>query len=140
MGVSRAVGLTAAAGLLCGCSLTSASVSPFASTTPAVATPAAPPPVAYGAFLEGPVGAKLSQASRDKALAAEQDALASGQRKAWKGDKGSFGYVEPAEAPSIGGAAQACRGFTSTVFLAGRPEVGHGSGCPNPDGTYRITG
>lgn len=150
MGVSRAVGLTVAAGLLCGCSLTS-EASPFASTTPVVATPAAPPPVAYGAFLEGPVGAKLSQASRDKALAAEQDALASGQRKTWKGDNGTFGYVEPAPASAapkpaaeaslpVGGGGQACRGFTSTVFLGGRPQVGHGSGCPNPDGTYRVTG
>lgn len=153
MRVSRAVASAAAAGLLSGCSITAGSISPFASTAPTpVALPAAPPTVAYGSFLDGPVGARLSQASRDKALAAEQDALASGQRKTWKGDGGTFGYVEPAS----GGAAtkpateaadasapampDQCRAFTSTVFIGGRPQVGHGSGCQNPDGSYRITG
>lgn len=149
------MGLIVTAAALCGCSLTSGNVSPFSSTSPAVAVapPPAPQSVTYGAFLEGPVGSKLSSTSRDKALAAEQDALASGQRKAWKGDNGTFGYVEPgpgASAPKptaeadashpIDGAAPACRSFTSTVFIGGRSQVGHGSGCQNPDGTYRITG
>lgn len=154
MRVSRAVASAVAAGLLSGCSITAGSISPFASTAPAnVAVPAAPPPVVYGAFLEGPVGSRLNQATRDKALAAEQDALASGQRKTWKGDNGTFGYVEPASGasppkPATEAAADAavpaapnqCRAFTSTVFIGGRPQVGHGSGCQNPDGSYRITG
>ncbi len=146
--------MLAATGLICGCSLTSGNVSPFASTAAVQPVPTAPPPVVYGAFLEGPVGARLSQASRDKALEAEQEALASGQRKTWKGDNGVFGFVEPspgAAAPKpMGDAeaapppavppAEACRSFTSTVFIAGRPQTGHGSGCSNPDGSYRVTG
>jgi surface antigen len=99
----------------------------------------APAPLVYGSFLDGPVGQKLSQADKDKALTAEQDALQSGQRKTWKGEHGTFGYVEPGAAPAApdeGGAT--CRSFTSTIYLAGRPQVGHGRGCQTPDGTYRI--
>ncbi len=155
MRVSWVAGAAAAAGLLGGCSLTSSSVSPFASTAePVVATPPAPPPVVYGTFLEGPVGTRLTQKTRDKALAAEQDALATGTRKSWKGDNGTFGFVEPAAAapkapapgadgapvPAAAAAASSCRAFTSTIFLGGRPQVGHGSGCQNPDGSYSITG
>lgn len=153
MRVLRVVGLVAAAALMAGCSLTSGNVSPFSSTAApviAVATPPEPPPVAYGAFLEGSVGAKLTRPTRDKVLAAEQDALASGQRKTWKGDNGTFGFVEPVGAspkPAVTDAdgtapppAAACRTFTSTVFVGGRSQVGHGSGCQNPDGSYRITG
>lgn len=118
----------------------------------AVAPPPAlaPEPVSYGAFLEGPVGQKLAGADRDKALAAEQDALAAGQRKAWRGTGGTFGYVEPAApgsplaatadgAPPVAG-GDVCRTFTSTIYIGGRPQVGHGRGCPSPDGTYRIVG
>jgi surface antigen len=128
-----------------GCSVSGlGSIGPVASAPP---VPPAPPPVVYGAFLEGPVGLKLTQTDRDKALAAEQDSLAAGQRKTWKGDHGVFGYVEPAATPApadptapppTGDAA--CLGFTSTIFINGRPQVGHGRGCPNPDGSFRVVG
>lgn len=136
-----------------GCSVSGlGSIGPIAAETPVAA---APPAVAYGSFLDGPVGQKLTAADRDKALAAEQDALASGQRRTWKGERGTFGYVEPAASSSASGAianadvaappsptvtADACRTFTSTIYIAGRPQVGHGKGCPGPDGSYRITG
>ena len=120
------------------------SVGPVAS---AASVPEAPPPVVYGAFLEGPIGLKLSQADRDKAFAAEQDALATGQRKTWKGDRGTFGFVEPAivaplavSDPAVAPALETCAAFTSTIFLNGRPQTGHGRGCRNGDGTFRIVG
>ncbi len=114
-------------------------IGPVASVTPA---PAAPAPVVYGAFLDGPAGQKLGQADRDKALASEQDALASGQRRTWKGDHGTFGYVEPAAPSTAPDAADGamCRAFTSTIFIGGRPQVGHGRGCQGPDGSYRLVG
>jgi surface antigen len=154
MKVFWAVAQTAAAGvLLAGCSTTSEHVTPFASSTPAVApAPAAPPPVVYGAFLDGPVGGRLSPSTKDKVLAVEQDALATGQKKTWKGDAGTFGFVEPqpapapkppvnadgSPAPAPPPSGDACRTFTSTVFIGGRPQVGHGKGCQNPDGTFRV--
>ena len=147
---SLALGLAAALATA-GCS-----IGGLGSIGPVAAAPPAPPPVAYGAFLDGPVGQKLSAADRDKALAAEQDALASGQRRTWKGERGTFGYVEPAASPPVAEVAAAeavaaaspspavgaetCRSFTSTIYIAGRPQVGHGKGCPGPDGSYRVTG
>lgn len=134
--------LTAAALSTAGCSVSGfGSIGPVASAAP---VPQAPPPLVYGAFLDGPVGQKLSQGDRDKALAAAQDAIATGQRKTWKGEHGTFGYVEPAaEAaadPAAPPASGACRAFTSTIFLNGRPSVGHGRGCQNPDGTASVLG
>lgn len=129
---------------LAGCAMGSGAVGPVAVASP---PPAAPEPVSYGAFLEGPVGQRLAAADRDKALAAEQDALAAGQRKTWRGTGGTYGYVEPAAsgaAPADGvppaPGADACRTFTSTIYIGGRPQVGRGRGCPSPDGTYRIVG
>ena len=137
-----AVGLAwTVACLTAGCSFTGGggALPNLTSVAPEAALPA-PAPVAYGAFLDGPVGSKLTQADRDKALGAEQDAVASGQRKTWKGDHGTFGYVEPSAATQLptADAAELCRTFKSTVFLNGRPQVGNGTGCQNPDGSFRI--
>jgi surface antigen len=130
-------------------------IGPVASAPATPPAPEAPPPVVYGSFLDGPVGQKLSQADRDKALSAQVAALSSGQRKTWKGDRGVFGYVEPASAPAAAptapadaaaasppapAASESCRAFTSTIYVGGRPQVGHGRGCQNPDGTYRVVG
>jgi surface antigen len=148
-----ALSLTMMVGLAtAGCSMSgSGGFAPIASTPVATApVVTAPPPPVYGAFLDGPVGSKLDPADRDKALAAEQDALASGQRKTWKGGHGVYGYVEPAAttapapaaegAPAAEAAGPTCRAFTSTIYVGGRPQVGHGSGCQTPDGSYRIAG
>ncbi len=134
-------------------SLAGCAVGGFGAIGPVAAVPPpgpAPEPVSYGAFLEGPVGQRLAGADRDKALAAEQDALAAGQRRTWRGTGGTYGYVEPAApgplppptaegVPPVAG-GDVCRTFTSTIYIGGRPQVGHGRGCPSPDGTYRIVG
>lgn len=133
--------------VLAGCSVGGlAPIGPVASVEP----PAAPLPPSYGAFLDGPVGQKLSAADRDKARVAEEAALGSGQRKAWRGEGGVYGYVEPGAGPqpsalaADGGPAAAaaedsCREFTSTIYIGGRPQVGRGRGCLTPGG-YRIVG
>ena len=159
MRVTLGFGLAMTVGLVnAGCSIGAAGGYLPVSTpvSQGAGTVVAPLPVSYGAFLEGPVGLKLTQADRDKALSAEQDALASGQRRTWKGEHGVFGFVEPAAAsaltavsaplgepsPATTGAPSAagdsCRNFTSTIYLGGRPQVGHGKGCAGPEGTYRI--
>ena len=99
-------------------------------------------PVSYGDFLGGPVGAKLPDVDRAAALAAENGALASGERRTWKGAKGVFGYVvpgPPATAVPADGEPAQCRSFTATVFFAGRPQVGHGTGCRDLDGNWHVT-
>ncbi|HEX4768716.1 MAG TPA: hypothetical protein VH414_20810 [Lichenihabitans sp.] len=128
---------------------------PAVPAVPGEGTPAAPPaaPVSMGPFLDGPIGAKLAMADRDNAFKAETSALSTGDRKSWRGQKGTYGFVVPGavEAPApaasdaapdatTGAAPGECRSFTHTIFFAGRPQVGHGTGCRDPDGSWRITG
>jgi surface antigen len=116
----------------------------------AAADPLAPPalpavPVAMGSFLEGSVGSKLSETDRATAFKAVGEALDSGSRQTWRGSKGVFGYVLPGgpdlaspSSASNGAPAGECRAFTETIFLAGRPQTGHGTGCKTPDGSWRV--
>ena len=93
----------------------------------------------YGTFLGGPVGTKLPEAARTAALGAESGAVASGERRTWKGERGVFGYVVPGPTAPADGTATECRSFTSTIFFAGRPQTGHGTGCRDADGSWRVT-
>jgi surface antigen len=109
---------------------------------PAVATPPAPP--VFGAFLDGPAGSKLPEADRTAALAAEDGAIASGERRTWKGAKGVYGFVVPtagavaASAAPVDGSPAECRGFTHTIYFAGRPQTGKGTGCRDADGVWHV--
>ncbi len=127
---------------------------PAEPAAPALPGDGAPPaqaaaPVSMGPLLDGPIGARLAMADRDNAFKAETQALSSGDRKSWRGQKGTYGFVVPgaAETPtpaasdaSPGAAPGECRSFTHTIFFAGRPQIGHGTGCRDPDGSWRITG
>ncbi len=117
---------------------------PVPAVSPVEGTPLAVP-VNYGGFLGGAAGSKLPDADRDAALAAENGAVSSGERRTWKGQKGVFGYVVPGASASAGtavpadGAPAECRSFTSTIFFAGRPQTGHGTGCRDLDGNWHVT-
>lgn len=100
------------------------------------AAPAPAPAPSMGAFLEGPVGARLGDADKQRAFQAEQDALATSDRKTWRGVKGNYGFVALSGSPTPEG----CQDFTHTVYIMGRPVTGKGTGCKAPDGTWRITG
>lgn len=102
--------------------------------TPPLAA-ASPVHPAYGAFLEGPTGTRLGDADRDRAFQAEVDALASGDRKTWRGIKGNYGFV----VLGSGATPEGCRSFTHTVYIGGRPQTGAGTGCKGPDGVWTIT-
>ena len=146
-----AVALTGASALA-GCSTTGgggaslASLSaPAVAPVPAVEAAAFPVPVNYGGFLGGSVGSKLPEADRKAALAAEDGAVASGERRSWKGEHGVYGFVVPgptsaaATAIAADGAPAECRSFTSTVFFGGRPQSGKGTGCRDLDGNWHVT-
>jgi surface antigen len=92
----------------------------------AAVVPAPPPP--YVGLVEGSLGSSLAPAARTAANNAELAALASGERKTWRGDDGSYGYV----APAAGGGD--CRDFTHTVYINGRPQVGNGKACRAGEG------
>ncbi|MCW6506525.1 hypothetical protein [Lichenifustis flavocetrariae] len=95
-----------------------------------------PPAPSMGSFLEGPTGTRLVDADRQRAFQAEQAALASGDRKTWRGVKGNYGFVTLSGAPTPAG----CQDFSHTIYIMGRPVTGKGTGCKAPDGTWTITG
>jgi surface antigen len=118
-----------------------ASAASTASIPPSPAAPATSPPAAsvpsgaaLGGVLGGPVGASLTQADRQAAWSAQIAALDSGQNRSWRGGHGVFGFVAPGA--DIGGG---CRGYSQTIYIAGRPNRGQGVACRQADGTWQIT-
>ena len=153
-GAALAAAALAGASVLAGCSTTGtggpslASLSlPTAGAAPVAAAEAAPLPVPvnYGGFLGGSAGAKLPEADRKAALAAEDGAVASGERRSWKGDHGVYGFVVPGSTAAAStaipadGAPAECRSFTATIFFGGRPQTGKGAGCRDLDGNWHVT-
>ena len=123
---------TLAMSLLCaalgvaGCSSTTEPPAPVAAAVAAV-----PPPPAPG-VIGGPIGQSLDEKDRAAAIAAQQDAVASGARKSWRGDKGSYGFIVP------GAENGSCRDYTHKVFINGRPQEGKGQAC-RQNGEWRVT-
>ncbi len=97
-------------------------------------TPAIPTGAALGGVLGGPVGGALTEDDRRAAWNAQLAALDSGKRRSWRGAHGVFGFVEPGAATGGG-----CRAYSQTIFIAGRPVHGHGTGCKQPDGSWKMT-
>ena len=107
---------------------------PVAATPLEPAAPPIPTGAALGGVLGGPIGASLSDGDRQTAWEAQVAALDSGQRRSWRGSHGVFGYVEPGATASDG-----CRPYAQTIYVAGRPNRGHGVGCKQPDGSWKMT-
>jgi surface antigen len=124
-------------GCMDGGSMSGAAPAP-AATTPAVA-PSLPTGAALGGILGGAVGAQLDEADRQAAYDAQVAALDAGQRRTWRGEHGAFGYVEPGPGPGADSAQGFCRSYAQTIYIAGRPQRGHGLGCRQPDGAWRMT-
>jgi surface antigen len=121
---------------LAGCSSVGSGAAPPA-VAAAPAEPAAqaiPTGAGLGGVLGGPVGASLSDVDRQTAWEAQVAALDSGQRRSWRGSHGVFGYVEPGAAAGDG-----CRPYSQTIYIAGRSNRGHGVGCKQPDGSWKMT-
>ena len=117
--------LCAAAGLG-GCSTTAAP------TPEIVDAPVAPPPPMPG-VLDGPIGQRLSEKDRTAAIAAQHDAVSSGTRKTWRGDRGAYGFV------TLGPVNGECREYTHRIFFNGRPAEAKGEAC-REHGEWRVKG
>jgi len=100
------------------------------------AAPVLPTGAALGGILGGPVGAQLDEADRQAAYDAQVAALEAGQRRTWRGAHGAYGFVEPS--PGADNAPVTCRTYTQTIYIGGRPQRGHGEGCRQPDGSWRM--
>lgn len=105
---------------------------------------APPPPVQAAApvdnalqgFVMKPEVAALGERERRTAGDAQYKAVSEGQRVSWKGNGGSFGFVEPG--PEKPGSNAVCREYSHTVYLNGRPVRGVGEACRSPAGVWRI--
>jgi surface antigen len=91
---------------------------------------------AIGGVVGGSIGAQMDEADRQAAYAAQYDAVSVGQRRTWRGPDGAYGYIEPG--PEAYRAEGYCRDYTHTIYIGGRPRVGSGLACRQPDGTWQI--
>ncbi len=117
-------------GLLCAVCLSACS-STTRPQTPAAA--AAAPPAPLSGAVGGAIGQSLAENDRAAAIAAQQEAVASGQRKSWRGERGAYGFIVPG--PENG----SCRDYTHRIFINGRPQEAKGQACRQSDGEWRVT-
>ena len=125
--IATAAGVSCAALAVSGCN----STAPSAPAAVVVAAPEPPAPGVVGAA----IGRELDAADRATAAAAQQEAVASGERKSWRGAHGAYGFIEPG--PETG--ADGCRDYTHKIFIDGRPQQAKGQACKKPDGGWRVT-
>ena len=87
--LARAGFAVAVLAALSGCATSSGQTPPAAAAAAVVAAP-------YLGLANGSLGQNLDAADKTAANKAELAALSSGDRKTWRGDDGSYGYVAPA--------------------------------------------
>jgi len=97
---------------------------------------------AIGGLIGNRVGAAMDDEDKQRAYAAQMQALESGKSGvavAWKNpDSGRYGSVVPGPAYQTNG--QQCRQYTHTIYIDSKPQVARGSACRNPDGTWTAVG
>jgi surface antigen len=95
---------------------------------------------AAGGLLGSAIGASLDAQDRQRAYAAEMQALEGGAPGApvgWRSDHTAYyGTIVPG--PFIDRSGRRCREFSHTIYINGRPEVARGVACRNYDGTWEI--
>ena len=93
---------------------------------------------AIGGLIGNQIGAALDDEDKQRAYAAQMQALEtgpSGAPVAWRNpDSGRYGNIVPGPAYQANGLQ--CRQYTHTIYIDGKPEVARGSACRNPDGTW----
>lgn len=91
-----------------------------------------------GGLVGNRIGAALDDEDRERAYAAQLDALDRGQPGApvsWRNpDSGRYGTVVPG--PTYVENGRNCRSYTHTVYIDGRPQTARGTACRNSDGSW----
>lgn len=92
-----------------------------------------------GGLVGSTIGAALDDEDRERAYAAQMQALdqgAPGAPVTWRNpDSGRYGNIVPG--PTYQRAGAPCRQFTHTVYIDGRPQTARGTACRTPDGTWQ---
>jgi surface antigen len=95
---------------------------------------------AIGGLVGNRIGASLDDQDKQRAYAAQMQALEagpSGAPVAWRNpDSGRYGNVVPGPAYQASGTT--CRTYTQTVFIDGVPQTARGPACRNPDGSWSV--
>ena len=104
-------------------------------TTGSIARPTtgSPAPGTTGAA----IGAGLNERDRQRATAAEMQALEHGEPgepTGWRGEAGRYGTIVPGANYERGG--MRCRDYSHTIYIDGRPQIARTTACRNPDGTW----
>ena len=97
---------------------------------------------AVGGLIGNRIGAGMDDDDKQRAYAAQMQALESGKSGAavgWKNpDSGRHGSIVPGPAYQSNGLQ--CRPYTHTIYIDGKPQVARGNACRNPDGTWSAVG
>jgi surface antigen len=88
--------------------------------------------------IAGAAGASLDEPDRQRAYAAQMQAIQHGEPGApvsWRSaESGRYGTVVPGPAYQSNGTT--CREYSHTIYIDRKPQSARGTACRNPDGTW----
>ncbi|MGB7257995.1 MAG: RT0821/Lpp0805 family surface protein [Pseudolabrys sp.] len=91
-----------------------------------------------GGLIGNRIGAAMDDEDKQRAYAAQMQAFnqaGPGAPVSWRNpDSGRYGTV--VAGPSYQEAGRACRSYTHTIYIDGKPQTARGTACRNPDGSW----
>ena len=95
-----------------------------------------------GGVLGGAIGTSLDERDRQRAYAAEVQALEHGEPGipvGWRGEGPKrYGTVVPGAPYQTRGTK--CRDYSHSIYIDGQPQIARGTACRNPDGSWSPVG
>ncbi|MFG1423932.1 hypothetical protein [Roseixanthobacter liquoris] len=91
-----------------------------------------------GGLVGGPLGRGLDEQDRQRAYAAELNALDNGgpgSPVGWRGESGAYGTVIAGPAYSRPGYLK-CRDYSHTIYVQGKPQAARGIACVAREGSW----